>query len=103
LDVSGLSNILMLECTANGIFALDETGVVHAIAFSFAHLPDVSDWNDIIAISASATHIVGVTRDGRVLSRGASDMGQCDTQEWTLFTPSPAQETNVAAETTPAP
>ena len=101
LDVSGLINILSVECTANGIFALDETGKVHTRAFTFAHLPDVSDWENIVAISASATHIVGVTRDGRVLSRGASDMGQCDTQEWILFTPVP--ETIEEPQTTPEP
>lgn len=103
LDVSGLKNILTLECTANGIYALDEAGKVHARAFSFAHLPDVSDWQNVVAISASATHIVGVTRDGRVLSRGESDMGQCDTQEWELFTPAATPEPSGEPTATPAP
>lgn len=92
LDVSGLSNILAIDCTPNGVYALDDGGRVHAIAFPFAHLPDVSDWSEIVAISASATHIVGLTADGRVLSRGKSDMGQCDTQDWVLFTPAPTPE-----------
>ena len=103
LDVSGLSNILQLECTANGVYALDEAGKVHAHAFSFAHLPDVSDWQNVVAISASATHIVGITADGRVLSRGDSDMGQCDTQEWVLFTPAPTPEAGEEPQSTPAP
>lgn len=89
LDVSGLSGILAIDCTSNGLYALDESGRVHSIAFSYAHLPDVSDWANVVAISASATHVVGVTADGRVLSRGKSDAGQCDTQEWVLFTPVP--------------
>jgi tetratricopeptide (TPR) repeat protein len=103
LDVSGLSNILALECTANGIYALDEAGKVFSRAFSFAHLPDVSDWQNVVAISASATHIIGVTRDGRVLSRGESDMGQCDTQEWVLFTPVATPEPSEEPTATPAP
>ncbi len=103
LDVSGLSNILAIDCTSNGIFALDDSGRVLSRAFSFAHLPDVSDWQNIIAISASATHIVGVMADGRVLSRGASDMGQCDTQEWVLFTPAPTPEPSEDPSATPAP
>ena len=103
LDVSGLTNILALECTANGVYALDDAGRVHARAFSFAHLPDVSDWQNIVAISASATHIVGITADGRVLSRGESDMGQCDTLEWVLFTPSPTPDASEDPQTTPAP
>lgn len=103
LSVSGLANILALDCTPNGLFALDDSGRVLTRAFSYAHLPDVSDWQNIIAISASATHIVGVTADGRVLSRGESDMGQCDTQEWVLFTPAPTPEPDTLPAETPAP
>lgn len=102
LDVTDLSNILEIDCTSNGLYALDDSGRVHAVAFSFAHLPDVSDWANIVAISASATHVVGVTSDGRVISRGKSDAGQCDTQEWVLFTP-PPPETSDAPESTPEP
>ena len=98
LDVSELRNILMLDCTPNGIFALDDAGSVHAIGFSFAHLPDVSGWTDIVTLSASATHIVGVTSQGRVVARGLSDMGQCDTQDWVLFTPEPTPEPTEAPQ-----
>ena len=102
LDVSGISNILAIECTSTGVYALDDMGLVHARAFSWAHLPDVSDWRDIIAISASATHVVGVTKDGRVLARGSSDMGQCETMDWILFTPQP-EPPEILPETTPKP
>lgn len=96
LDVSGLANILSIDCTANGVYALDDEGLVHQRAFSFAHLPDVSDWRNVVAVCASATHVVGVTSDGHVLSRGASDMGQCNTMDWVLFTP---LQTSAPAET----
>jgi alpha-tubulin suppressor-like RCC1 family protein len=103
LDVSAFQNVLVIDCTPNGVFVLDDSGRVLSRAFSFAHLPDVSDWQNIVAISASATHIIGVTADGRVLSRGESDMGQCDTQDWVLFTPAPTPEPSESPETTPVP
>jgi alpha-tubulin suppressor-like RCC1 family protein len=103
LDVSGLSNILAIDCTSNGLFALDAEGRVTTLAFSYAHLPDVSDWRNIVAISASATHVAGITASGKVLSRGASDMGQCNTQEWVLFTPTPTPSPSETPQTTPAP
>ena len=103
LDVLGLTNILAIDCTANGIFALDDKGSVLQRAFSYAHLPDVSDWQHIIAISASATHIAGVTAEGRVVSRGASDMGQCETMDWVLFTPPPTPVPTDQPETTNKP
>ncbi len=105
LDVSSLANILAIDCTPNGLFALDTDGKVATRAFSYAHLPDVSDWSHIVAISASATHVVGVMEDGRVVSRGESDMGQCKTQDWVLFTPTPTPipETSTSPEATPEP
>ncbi len=101
LDVSGLQNILAIDCTPNGLFALDGQGNVLARSFSYAHLPDVSDWRNMVAISASATHIAGVTSEGRVLSRGLSDMGQCDTQDWVLFTPAPTPDPGETPEEAP--
>lgn len=103
LDVSGLTDILAIDCTSNGVYALGSDGRVFARAFSYAHLPDVSDWQNIVAICASATHIAGVTADGRVLSRGDSDMGQCNTQDWVLFTPAPTPEPSLDPTATPAP
>jgi hypothetical protein len=103
LDMSGFSNILAIDCTSNGIYALDDKGFGHQSAFSFAHLPDVSDWRNIIAISASATHIAGVTAEGRVLSLGASDMGQCETMDWVLFTPATAAAPTDQPETASEP
>ena len=103
LDVATLSNILWIDCTPNGVFALDNSGRVFSRAFTFAHLPDVSDWRNIIAISASGTHIAAITADGRVLSRGESDMRQCDTQEWVLFAPKPTPVATESPESTPVP
>jgi alpha-tubulin suppressor-like RCC1 family protein len=101
LDAEGLAGILALDCTPNGLFALDDTGHVSARFFRSADALDVSGWEDVIAVSASATHVVGVTKDGRVLATGLNNKGQCNTKDWVLFTPEP--EATEPPEATPEP
>ena len=43
---------------------------------------DVSEWTDIIAISA-ASHTVGLKSDGTVVACGVNRYGQCDLSGWT--------------------
>ena len=43
---------------------------------------DVSEWTDIIAISASS-HTVGLKSDGTVVACGVNRYGQCDLPGWT--------------------
>lgn len=43
---------------------------------------DVSEWTDIIAISASS-HTVGLKSDGTVVACGVNRYGQCDLSGWT--------------------
>ena len=58
----------------------DGTVVTHVIdAFSC----DVSDWSDIIAVSAGSEHLVGLRADGTVVAEGENDYGRCDVSEWT--------------------
>lgn len=62
-----------------------------------ANLADdgVSLWNDIIAVSAGGSHIVGLKKDGTVVAVGKNgmgrysdflDMGQCDVSSWKEIT-----------------
>jgi len=44
---------------------------------------DVSDWTDIVAISAGDYHTVGLKSDGTVVAVGNNDYGQCDVSDWT--------------------
>ncbi len=44
---------------------------------------DVSDWRDIIAVSAGDYHTVGLKSDGTVVATGYNKYGQCDVSEWT--------------------
>ena len=43
---------------------------------------DVSDWTDIVAISAGAYHTVGLKANGTVVAVGRNDYGQCDVSDW---------------------
>lgn len=43
---------------------------------------DVNGWNDIIAISASAEHTVGLKRDGTCEATGSNVYGQCNVSKW---------------------
>ncbi len=41
-----------------------------------------SEWTDIVKISNSPSHIVGLKKDGTVVSAGNTSTGQCDTDTW---------------------
>jgi alpha-tubulin suppressor-like RCC1 family protein len=43
---------------------------------------DVSDWKNIIAISAGDLHTVGLKKDGTVVAAGDNEHGQCDVSDW---------------------
>lgn len=43
---------------------------------------NVSDWSDIIAISAGNDHTVGLKSDGKVLAVGENEDGRCDVSAW---------------------
>ena len=42
----------------------------------------VEDWSDIVAISNSGQHVVGLRVDGTVVAVGMNDEGQCDISGW---------------------
>jgi alpha-tubulin suppressor-like RCC1 family protein len=43
---------------------------------------NVSDWTDIVAISAGAWHTVGLKADGSVVATGLDSSEQCDVLGW---------------------
>jgi alpha-tubulin suppressor-like RCC1 family protein len=74
---------------------------VEARFYNVSDAIDVSGWRNIVAISASATHVVGVTADGRVLAAGWNAKGQSEVDGWVLFTPEPTP--SPMPEQTPKP
>lgn len=51
----------------------------------YAYPIDVSDWTDIVSISAGPRHAVGLKSDGTVVATGRNDdlyQGQCDVSDW---------------------
>ena len=43
---------------------------------------DVSDWTDIVAVSAGTVHTVGLKSDGTVVAVGDNDYDKCDVSGW---------------------
>ena len=43
---------------------------------------DTGDWVNIIAVSAGATHSIGLRADGTVAAKGDNDKGQCKVKGW---------------------
>lgn len=44
---------------------------------------NVSDWTNIVAISAGAGYSIGLREDGTVLAVGFNEHGQCNVEKWT--------------------
>lgn len=62
---------------------LQPDGTVVARGFDYWGETHVSDWRDIVAVSASWTHTIGLKSDGTVIAVGDNREGQCNVSEWT--------------------
>ena len=51
--------------------------------FSYWEECDVSDWKDIVAVSAKSYHTVGLRADGTVVAVGSNSCGECNVSDWT--------------------
>ena len=58
-------------------------GTVKAMGWNRYGQCNVSDWTDIVAISASARYTVGLKADGTVVATGYNKDGQCNVSDWT--------------------
>lgn len=61
---------------------LRSDGTVVAVGSNRWAQCDVSDWTDIVAISAAYAHTVGLKADGTVVAVGYNGFGQCDVSDW---------------------
>ena len=62
---------------------LKSDGTVVAVGDNNYGECDVSDWTDIVAVSAGWYHTVGLKSDGTVVATGFNRDGQCDVSDWT--------------------
>ena len=62
---------------------LKKDGTAAAAGEDYYGQCDVSDWTDIIAVSADGTHTVGLKADGMVAAVGSNLSGQCNVGDWT--------------------
>lgn len=65
---------------------LKSDGTVSAAGFNYDGQCEVSDWDNIVALSASDYHTVGLRQDGTVVATGDNSSGQCNVEEWTGIT-----------------
>ena len=63
--------------------AVRTTGTVVAVGSNYYGQRNVSDWIDIVAISAGRGHTVGLKPDGTVVAVGNDIYSQCDVSGWT--------------------
>ena len=61
---------------------LKSDGTVVAVGVTYYGQWGVSEWTDIVAISAGEVHAVGLKSDGTVVAVGDNYSGQCDVDSW---------------------
>lgn len=87
---SDLPEDVLAAAGTNHLLAVKEDGTVYISGDEYDNcscLEDVSEWTDIIAVSAygenSSHHVVGLKSDGTVVAAGNNDSGQCSVENWT--------------------
>ncbi|SET65794.1 RCC1 domain-containing protein, partial [[Clostridium] polysaccharolyticum] len=75
-SIVGLKSDGTVVCTKEEIKGPDGCFVYNPNTF------DVSDWNDIIAISQSTYSLLGLKRDGSVVATGNNENKQLDVSDW---------------------
>ena len=69
--------------TGNGcIFGLKANGTVIAVGNNLDEQCEVSNWTNIVAVSAGQWHTVGLRADGTVVAVGSTIDGQCSVSGW---------------------
>lgn len=64
------------------IIAVKNNGTVVATGKNKYGECNVSDWTDIVSVSTSVNHTVGLKSNGTVVATGNNDNKQCDVSEW---------------------
>ena len=75
-DVGNWENIKYVAANNTSTFGLTKDGRV-LVCGTFQN-NKLASWSDMVSISVSANHVIGVHADGTVSAVGADDQGQCD-------------------------
>ncbi len=86
-DLSGTDFVSIHACHQNDL-ALCSDGTFKNLCFS-SHVPDESEWKDLIFITGGNTHTIGIQKDGTILVKGANTYGECDIENWKYVGPRP--------------
>ena len=73
----------ILSVSVSHAVGLRSDGTVVATGQNTYGQCNVTDWFDIVAVSASGNHTVGLRSDGTVIATGNNEHGQCDVEYWT--------------------
>ena len=79
-NVSDLNNIIAVSSGGCHTVGLKNDGTVVVVGNDYIQR-SVSDWKDIIAVSAEF-HTVGLKKDGTVVAVGDNSYGQCNVSDW---------------------
>ncbi len=74
-----------IDCRQEESFAVKEDGTVISTKFkgiTATELDEIANWSDIVSISVSDNHIVGLKSDGNVVATGENYDGRCDVSGW---------------------
>lgn len=75
-------DLVGIEICGDHRFGLKRDGTVVTSDSSDSVLYGVTDWENIVAISAGRNFIVGLKNDGSVVAVGENDDGQCNVETW---------------------
>lgn len=82
-EYAGQQTKCTLYAGDNFTLGVKEDGTVIATGSNIQGMLDVSEWTDIIEISAGYSHTVGLKSDGTVVAQGGNENGETDVSEWT--------------------
>ena len=72
----------LISCGNSHIACLKSNRTVIVSGKNKHHYFDVSNWKNIVAVSAGWEHTVGLQSDGTVVSAGNNDYNQCNVSDW---------------------
>ena len=73
---------MAIETAETHTVGLKSNGTVVATGSNREDQCAVSDWRDIVAISAGRVHTVGLKSDGTVVATGSNYEDECDVGMW---------------------